>query len=256
MRRGIVAVIGLYALYALVGIFVHPTFIYPFDQTQFAQTGYTSHQMQNGRVVESVGDGPAVLYFMGNVGALAWFTQPLLMHQDAGRHVVALEYPGGGGLDGFPSEITLKAQALDAYDWLVTRTDAPVIVHGYSLGSSLALHVAANREVAGVVLDAPFARLCEQMARSSALPACWLPGVQKWNSLALARQVTAPVLIQQGVADDLVLLDDAQRVADVLGVSNGGDVQFFAIPGANHNNLTAAPDYKLRATAFIEAITR
>ena len=185
MRAALFTVIGLYALYAMVAVAVHPQFIYPFDQTEFSVAGFETRVIDdNVHVVSAQGDGPAVLYFMGNVGALAHFRGPLQMHARAGRHVVALEYPGGGGLTGLPSEATLKAQALVAHDWLAAQTDAPVIVHGYSLGSSLALHVAAHRDVAGVVLDAPFARMCEQMGRTAALPACWLPVVQKWDALA------------------------------------------------------------------------
>ena len=142
-----------------------------------------------------------------------------------------------------------------AYDWLDAQTDQPIVVHGYSLGSSIALYVATQHDAAGVTLDAPFARMCEQMTRQARLPACWLPGVQKWDSLALADQIAEPVMIQHGVDDGLALLGDGQRVADAL-VGNGVDVAFNAVAGGTHVNLIDQPGYAERIDDFVDRVTQ
>lgn len=239
----------------MAAIAVHGQFIYPFDETPFALEGYQSAVIETpegvAHIAETTGEGPSVMYLMGNAGALALFPRTLSLHRDAGRHVVALEYPGGGGRPGTPSETALKAQALAAYDRLAA--DGPAVVHGYSLGSSLALYVASQRDVAGVILDAPFARMCEQMARQSYLPACWLPGVQKWDSLALAEQITAPVMIQHGALDQLALITDGQRLFAALKAA-GVDVTFHTAPQGNHTNLIDMPGYQDRIAGFIAAV--
>lgn len=253
-RRGALAAAGVYVAYAIGAVVLHPAMIYPFAQTPFAQSGFQKQDIAGGaQVVEALGVGSSVLYFAGNVGALAYFQGPLAMHQRAGRHIVALEYPGSGGLAGIPSEAVIKAQALQAFDWMAAQSDAPIIVHGYSLGTSVALYVAAHRDVEAVILDAPFARMCEQMSRASKLPACWLPYVQKWDSLALTAGIKTHVMIQHGTDDRVIPMSDGKRLASALEKS-GSAVTFYDVQGAGHNSLTLAPDYQLRVDDFIAKV--
>lgn len=248
--------LGLYLLYAAVAVWIHPSFIYPFTQETFWDDRYDEHEFSTSigqvHVVEAgaSGDAPAVLFFMGNTGALARFPSALTLHRGAGRHIVAMAYPGGGGLPGRPQEDDLKARALAAYDWFDDRTDQPIIVHGFSMGTGLALHVAANRDVDRIILDAPFVRMCEQMARIAMLPACALPGVQAWDNTAYIGALDANVMIQLGSEDTLVLPDDGERLVAQMERA-GLQVTFHLVPGADHNNIFRSPGYGDRVAAFI-----
>ena len=254
LKRLIANLVVFAVIYAVGAVILHPRFIYPFDQTPFAQAGFEAQDIGvEGAPIfvgTAPGDGPAVLYLMGNAGSLALFSRALEIHRAAGRYVVGLEYPGGAGRPGEPSEALIKSQALAAYDWLDAQTDAPIVLHGYSLGTSVALYVASERDPAGIVLDAPFARMCEQMARRSQLPACWLPGVQKWDSLALASEIDGPVLIQHGVEDTLALLNDGARLAEALRAADV-EVAFYPVDGGTHTNLIDGPDYERLISEFI-----
>jgi fermentation-respiration switch protein FrsA (DUF1100 family) len=244
----------MYLLYALFMVVFHPAFIYPFGDEPFDdprfETVILGTTQASVRVSNPSQGGAAVLYFMGNGGSLAYFGAHLSVHLDAGRQVLALDYPGGGGIPGHVSEARLKSQALDAYDWLATRHDGPIYVHGYSLGTGLALHVAANRDVDGTILDAPYARMCDLMTRASWLPACYLPGVQRWNSLAYADQIDAPVLVLHGTGDDLIPIYDGQRLVDHLEDA-GQNVQFVLLIGANHHNTALNPYYAAHINDFL-----
>jgi fermentation-respiration switch protein FrsA (DUF1100 family) len=245
---------GLYLAYGAGMVALHPSFIYPFAQGEWplplTYEAVPLPDREPARLRVAMGDGPAVLYFMGNAGSIGLFGTSLEQHRRTGRTVVALEYRGGGGLTGWPSEKLLKEDALAAYDWLDAQTDQPIVVHGYSLGSGLALHVAAERPVAGVILDAPFARLCELMARASALPACWLP-VQRWDSLALVDQVRAPVLIQHGGQDALIPPEQGERLAKALE-SNGQQVEFHLLPKADHLDITSDAEWGKVIERFLQ----
>ncbi len=248
--------LGLYAIYAAVSVWLHPGFIYPFDPTRFEMAGYETVIVDGDarQLTLSVSEGrpgePAVLFFMGNTGSLDRFPTSTTQHQAAGRMVVALQYPGGGGVSGAPSEGGLKALALDAHDWLAGKTDRPIYLHGYSLGTGLAVHVAARRGVSGVLLDAPFARMCDVMARQSALPACFLPAVQRWDSLRDLNGITAPVQIQHGDADSLIPASDGQRLAQAMEGA-GIEVIFHLVPGGTHNNIFRTDGYWDRVAAFL-----
>ena len=249
--KALSAVLGLYVIYAVLGIRFHTAFIYPFADQPFEMAGFEAVTAGGAHLQVSAPGQGTVLYFMGNAGALAYFEGPLAGHLAAGRGVVALEFPGGGGLPGAPSEAALKAQALAAYDWARAERPGPIVVHGFSMGTGLALHVAAEREVAAVVLDAPYLSMCRLMARQSALPACWLPGIQDWDNVALAGQVTAPVLIQHGRRDGIVPQEDGLHLSALLEEA-GVPVVFAGHDGAGHNDLTRAPGYPAALEAFLD----
>jgi len=244
---------GIYLAYAVMMVMIHPQFLYPFGADVFENNEYR-HEVVSDRGVAMAtapADDPlAVLFFMGNGGALAYFTNTLEAHQQAGRTVSAMEYPGGGGIAGNPSEIGLKADALAAYDWLASWHDGPIIVHGYSMGTGLAIHVGASRPVAAILLDAPYVRMCDLMTKASWLPACYMPGVQKWNSAADVPALSAPVLIQHGIADQLIPSTYGERLADIMRDA-GLEVTFHAVAGATHNNLAGQSGYADRIDAFL-----
>lgn len=201
-------ILAAYAAWGGLMIWAHPSLIYPFfpDETDlpgFRPTTLTASDGTEIAVQVSAGQGPTILYFMGNAGALQAFAGPLAQYQSRGHRIVALEYRGGAGRPGRASEAALKSDALVAAGHAASHGD-PLVLHGYSLGTGLALHVAAEHPVAGVILEAPFSRLCTLMTRAALLPACVMPLVQKWNTLAVAPSVTAPVLILHGADDRLI----------------------------------------------------
>lgn len=240
MKRGALTLLGIYALYAVVMVVTHPRLIYPFFNTDKVLAGFSRVELtaDDGTLVslqEAQDDGPVVLYFMGNAGALAAFDLSLKVHAAAGRHVIAMEYRGGGGRVGEPSERALKSDALKVADWAIAK-GKPVVLHGYSLGTGLAVHVASNRQVAQVILEAPFDRLCVLMARRSLLPACILPGVQKWDTLAAASGVRAPVVILHGNQDTLIPPLRSRILAGALA-----NAERHVIDGAGHTDVLARP---------------
>ena len=245
--------IGTYLIYAAIMVVVHPQFLYPFGDDAFDNPDFRQEVVTDRNVAMAISDGSedlAVLYFMGNGGALSYFTYSLEAHQSSGRTIAAMEYPGGGGIGGKPSEVGLKADALAAYDWLADQHDGPIAVHGFSMGTGLAIHVAAARPVAAIILDAPYAKMCALMTTASWLPACYMPGVQKWNSAAEVAQLNAPVLIQHGVADQLIPIRHGMQVSQIMQAA-GLPVTFEAVAGATHNNLAGQPGYAERITAFL-----
>lgn len=247
---------GTYLAYAVAMVVLHPQAIYPFGADVFDDPEFTQQSVgaRSATIAYAAGDDPtAVLYFMGNGGSLSYFTFPLAAHRKAGRTVAALAFRGGGGVPGKPTEAGLKADALQAYDWLSARHDGPIVVHGFSLGTGLAVHVAARRPVAAIVLDAPYARLCRLMTRASWLPACIMPGVQKWKSDTDVAALDAPVLIQHGTADQLIPMENGRQL-EALMRDAGLDVQFHAIENATHNNLAGQPGYRGRIDDFLTQV--
>lgn len=250
MKRAVGAVLGLYLLYAALASVAAPVFLYPFSETPFEHPEFRAERF--GTATAYVHDAgptaPIVLYFMGNAGSLAYFAPSLDWHAAEGRSVVALGYPGGGGLEGRPGEEALKRDALEVFDHL-PDTAVPVIVHGYSLGTGLALHVAARRDVDAVILSAPYARLCDLMTAQSALPACRMPWLDRWRSDLDASGVSAPVLILHGDRDTLIPIAQADKLSEAFGAAP----DFARIEGAGHTDLVSHPEFFSAIESFVAA---
>jgi pimeloyl-ACP methyl ester carboxylesterase len=258
LLRTVLTAVGLYVVYGVVMIALHTQMIYPFYDRPMSGQRYSAEQIDisgTDPLTLYVGTdsetGPIVLYFMGNVGAFDLFRPSLESHRGKNRTVVAMGYRGGGGLAGEPSETALKRDALLAFDHIRAQNpERTIVVHGYSLGTGLAVHVAARRDVSGVILGAPYDRMCRLMRAASALPACWLP-VQRWDTMADADSVRAPVLILHGTADMLIPFASGQRLAEAMKAA-GTNVKTVPIPGAGHTNLAKPPVYRNAVNQFFQ----
>lgn len=245
------ALLGLYVAYAAAMVALHTRFIYPFLDTPFEDEGYETVRINAGAqaLVSRGAPGSAiVVYFMGNAGAPEFYRAMLDHHTQQGRSVVVMAYRGGGGFPGHPSEKALKEDALDLIDLMPDIVpEGPVIVQGYSLGTGLALHVAALRDVDGVILSAPYDKLCRLMAKASYLPACLLP-VQSWKSARDAVNVTHPVLVLHGSEDQLIPIAEGMRLAERLP-----NYHFERVEGAAHADMLNFPPYLDAIDTFIAA---
>src|SRR6185312_7841359 len=105
---------------------------------------------------------PLVIYFQGNAGALNLRAERFKWVIGDGTGLLALSYRGYGGSTGKPSEIGLITDAAAAYDFAAARYPAKrIVVWGESLGTAVAVAVAADHEVSGVILDAPFTSIAD-----------------------------------------------------------------------------------------------
>ena len=98
-----------------------------------------------------------VLRFYGNADrADRWVAAEAEMWNDRAVEVWGTNYPGFGGSTGPARLARLGPAALAAFDALKRIAgDRPIIIFGASLGSTTALHIAAHRHVAGLVLHNP-----------------------------------------------------------------------------------------------------
>lgn len=92
------------------------------------------------------------------------------------------------------------------------------------------------------------------MTAAAYVPACYLPGVQKWNSLRYfdpSYMPWAPILIQHGDADRLIPLTQSEKLYAHYS-QHGFDVELNIKPGAGHNDLAFAPGYADTIARFLD----
>jgi len=192
---------------------------------------------------------PAVLYFGGNAEEVSWTVQE--PRWPAGVHVVALNYRGYGASEGKPGEAALVADARTIFDAVAERpgVDASrVVAVGRSLGTGVAVALAAARPVSGVVLASPF----DSLATVGREHYPWLPvGLllrHRFDSAALAPRLSMPMLALVAEHDAIIPPSRSRALFDAWA----GPKRWETVPGTDHNSL-AVPDAFWRAVAdFLE----
>ncbi len=183
---------------------------------------------------------PTVVAFHGNAGTVGDRVDKLRPLLDAGFGLLLAEYRGYGGNPGRPTEGHLLGDAEAVLAWLAER-GVPAMrtaLYGESLGTGVAVAMAARRSVGAVVLDAPFTSVAELAQRHYwYLPAKWLVH-DRFDSLRRIRDVTAPVLVLHGRRDRIVPLRFGRRLfaaanepKQVWIASEGGHTDLWAHGG-------------------------
>src|SRR6202045_495610 len=106
-----------------------------------------------------------VIYFPGNGDFLAGLAGHFREITSDGTGLVALSYRGYAGSSGHPSEQGLLADAAAAYAFASARYGADrIVVWGFSLGSGVAVALAADQPIAKLILEAPYTSIADVAA--------------------------------------------------------------------------------------------
>jgi len=148
---------------------------------------------------------PVFLYFHGNGGSLRLRNERFRALIADGSGLVALSYRGYGGSSGLPTEPGLFEDAAAAYAFAIARYPAErIVVWGESLGSAVAIALAADKPVGRIVLEAPFTSAADVGARHYRFVPVRLFMKDQFRSDLRVGKVTAPVLVVHGENDFVV----------------------------------------------------
>jgi len=205
-----------------------------------------------GHFVAGEGDAPrpTLLYFGGNAESV-WRRvrdQPGPNGRRFNRAYLA--YRGYDQSEGTPSAHALLADALAFYDHIAQRPDVDanaIVARGTSLGTGLAVHVARERTVAGVVLLSPYDRLANVAAGHYP----WLPVRllmrNDIDSAARAPGISAPALIVHGEADRVIPMGHGRALAAAWS----GPVEALYLVQGTHDDLGGRPETVSGVDAFL-----
>jgi fermentation-respiration switch protein FrsA (DUF1100 family) len=163
----------------------------------------------------------------------------------AGFSVFAYDYQGYGTSQGRASEKGAYDDENAAYDYLTASLKiAPdrIIILGRSVGSGPAVHLAARRPVAGLILQSPFVSAFRVLTRIPLLP------FDKFPNYKEIQRVHCPILIIHGTQDNVISPWHGQKLFALANEPK----HFFAVQGADHNDLdmVAGPSYPKAIQAF------
>ena len=126
---------------------------------------------------------------------------------------MAFAYRGYGGSTGRPSEAGLLRDAVAAYDFARARYPAKrIVLFGESLGTAVAVALAAGHEIGALILDAPFSSATDVGAAAYPFaPVRWMLK-DKYRSDERIGRVSAPLLVLHGEQDRIVPIRLAERL--------------------------------------------
>lgn len=161
--------------------------------------------------------------------------------------VYFVNYRGYGGSSGSPSEAALYEDALNVYDALANKYQSIMVV-GRSLGSSVAMYLAAARDVARLVLITPFDS-AERVARRvmPIFPTGWLLR-DRFDSVSRVPDVDAPVLVLVAERDGVIPRHHSDALVDAFP---DRQVTVEVIDGADHNTVHRWPGYARSLQDFL-----
>ncbi|MCX6552988.1 MAG: alpha/beta hydrolase [Acidobacteria bacterium] len=176
-----------------------------------------------------------VIVFNGNAGNRS-FRAPLARGlTEAGYAVVLFDYRGYGDSGGSPSEDGLAEDARAVLRAVRARPEAgrrPVVFFGESLGTGVAVRLAAEEPPAALVLRSPFTSITDVAAHHYFfLPVRRLLW-DRFDALSRISQVRCPVLVVAGDRDRVVPFALSQR----LFAAAPAPKHFVTVSGADHND--------------------
>ena len=181
-------------------------------------------------------DKPVVLYLQGNGGGLDLRVHRFAKLISDGLGLLALNYRGYGGSTGTTTEQGLLRDAAAAHEFAIARYGAGrIVLWGESLGTAVAVALAAERSVARVLLESPFTSAADIAASVYwFVPVRWLMHDQFHSDQRIAK-VTAPVLVLHGERDSVVPIRFGERLYALVRAPK----QFVRLANADHNNHDA-----------------
>ena len=193
---------------------------------------------------------PLVIYFGGNAEEVTSFA-PLVADVYGERAVLLVNYRGYGESGGKPGEAALVSDGAMLFDWAARRSDLDatrIAIHGRSLGTGVAVQVAAMRPAKCVILTSPFD---SALAVAKAIYP-WLPVSllirHPFDSMARAPRIVVPALFLMGEADTLIPIGHSQRLAAAWG----GTVERASFKGFGHDDLGLNPGYAEAIRSFLD----
>jgi pimeloyl-ACP methyl ester carboxylesterase len=207
----------------------------PFQNGELEIWTATSHRAQEKGAADIY-----VLRFYGNADrADRWVADKAEEWNGHAVEIWGMNYPGFGRSTGPARLSRIGPAAVTAFDELKRHAAGrPIVLFGASLGTNAALHVAAHRPVAGLILHNP-PPLRQMILRQFGWWNLWLLAgpvalqiPRDLDSIANAKTIRAPAVFLLAERDEIV----APRFHRLVVDAYGGEKRVISLRGAYHND--------------------
>lgn len=191
----------------------------------------------------------SVLFCHGNGGNLGNQYTHVELLRPQGLNFFIFDYRGYGKSEGVLSETGTYRDALAAYHWLRQKTpNLPIVIHGWSLGSAIAIDLATQVKAAALISENGFTSIpAVGNDRYPFLPTSVLSWV-RYNALSRIGRVNAPLLVIHSPDDAVVLY----RHGEELYQAAKEPKTMKPLAGGHDCAFVSAEEYKQTIADFLD----
>ena len=243
-----VLVLGYVAIGALLYKFQEKLLYHPTPDIHTDYGGFTLNEKDVKVYVHVLNPGHrnAILYFGGNGESMAK-SSDYIARQFPAITCYLMDYRGYGSSTGTPNEKNIFTDALALYD-KVKQKHKRISIGGRSLGTGVAMYVAAHREVSKLALITPYDSIVSVAQERYPLYPASLLLKDKYDSLSLVSKVKAKTFIVLAENDRIIPRQHAQRLIDAF---KKGQLTVDMITGRGHNDISDDKRYYRIMQTFI-----
>lgn len=206
-----------------------------------------------------------ILYFGGNgytIGRFGAWTASVFA--PLGVDLVIADHRGYGQSAGTPRISDMEGDSAAVFEFvraLPDRAPGPIILHGHSLGSFIAGHLAATRDTGGVVLEGSVTTAEDWVAAGT--PGIAKPfvkvridqGLQGRGNLANMARIQEPLLLLVGEKDSTTPPRLSRGLYEASPLPPGQKT-LVVVKGARHDNALTKPQAIAAYRAFIDGLEK
>jgi uncharacterized protein len=180
-----------------------------------------------------------IVVFNGNAGNRSYRAPLASALQARGHAVLLFDYRGYGGNPGTPTESGLKEDARAARAYVIGRPDVDrerIAYFGESLGTGVAVTLAAEHAPAALVLRSPFTSMVDVgRVHYPILPVRWFLRDRYVSGDRIAR-IRSPLLVIAGDRDSVIPFEQSRQLYDTA--SSASPKELLIVRGADHNDAS------------------
>jgi pimeloyl-ACP methyl ester carboxylesterase len=194
---------------------------------------------------------PLVIYFGGNAEEVSWLAG--VADHFAGWSLLLVNFRGYGESDGKPGEKELLEDGLVIHDYARRRPDVNsgrIVAMGRSLGSGVAVHLAAHRSLRGVILVSPYDSIVEVAKGHYPFLPVSLMLRHRFDSLARAQQIEVPLMCLVATEDRVIPAARSRALFEAWR----GTKTWIEVPRSDHDSISGEPEYWRSIADFLKVL--
>lgn len=184
----------------------------------------------------SKGKAPLAIYFGGRGEEASSVVE--YAAKVKGYSLAFINYRGCGLSNGIQSKENILSDSVAIYDYFAARSDIDkdnIILIAHSLGTGVAINLAAERNVKGIALSAAYDEYTSGVIQDKVplIPVKMLFS-DEFDSLAIAPKLKVPALFLLAEKDRTIVRSRSMKLFN----SWGGKAELVVIEGTHHENIT------------------
>lgn len=178
---------------------------------------------------------PLIIYFHGNGGNLYGRFGYANRLYEMNQNVLLVSYRGYAKSSGKPNEEGIYLDGEAALNYAkdsLGYAEEDIVIFGRSLGTTVAINTAQNRNFKGVVLVTPLTS-GKEMAEAMGMESLSSIAGDSYNSIGKINNLKSPILIIHGTVDETIPFEMGKQLFDTYTEKK----EMIIIEGGGHNNL-------------------